>query len=178
MQCSPLGSIAGGGTTERWNSLEFSTSSTEDFSNTQFYSDGYHDNNVSESFCSPINPDPHYPQTPTISSPGPQMHPRKERLGVPTQTSTHSNTRSCLHESNSCPVTSEPCHHQPCETSSCLIAIKAEPDQDQVCFSAQGRGQGASRASARLTWKGERGGRGRKVGGGGNGQAGSAWVCG
>lgn len=187
-QCSPLGSISGGATIGRWSSVEFSSSSTEDFSNTQFFPDSYHDN-APQSFCSPATPgpSPHYPQTPTISSPGPQMHPRKERLGFPTQTSTHLNTAKtsscCLHESDSYPVTSDPGQHQPHEASRCLIPIKSEPIQDQSCFSTQGRGQDVSSAaqspglSAGLNWKGECGGRGRRVVVGGDGKPDWTWVC-
>ncbi|XP_055358114.1 transcriptional-regulating factor 1 isoform X2 [Betta splendens] len=182
MQCSPLDSISGGANVGRWNSMEFSSSSAEDFSNTQFFSDSYHDNDDSQPFCSPITPDPHYPPTQTISSPGPQMHPRKERLGGPLRSNTAQTLRSCLDKSNSYSVMSGPSLHQPHETSSCLVAMKTEPLQDQVCFSTRERGQDAQDPaqslglSATLNWKGERGGRGRKVGGGGNGQAGWAWI--
>ncbi|GLD73013.1 zinc finger protein 541-like protein [Lates japonicus] len=42
-QCSPLGSMSGGIALGKWSSMEFSSSSTEDFSNTQFFPDSYHD---------------------------------------------------------------------------------------------------------------------------------------
>lgn len=62
LQCSPLG---------RWSSLEFNP--TDDF---QFYQSGYHDNSAPQPFCSPTTPgpSPHYPQTPTVSSPVPHLH--------------------------------------------------------------------------------------------------------
>lgn len=188
LQCSPLGSMSGGATMGRWSSVEFSSSSTEDFSTFQFFPDSYHDNNAPQSFCTPTTPgpSPHYPQTPTISSPGPQMHPSKDRLGFPTHTSTllsTNKTPGCfLQESDSYPVSSDPGQHQPHETSRRLILIKDEPTQDQRCFSPQGRGQDVSSAaqspghSGGLTWKEESGGRGRRRGGR-NGQLDWVWVC-
>lgn len=190
LQCSPLGSMSGGATMGRWSSVEFSSSSTEDFSTTQFFPDSYHDNNA-QTFCSPTTPgpSPHYPQTPTITSPGPQMHPSKDRLCFSTQTSTllsMNKTPGCyLQESDSYPVSSDSGQHQQHETSRHLILIKDEPTQDQRSFSPQGRGQDVSSAaqspgnSAGLTWKEESGGRGRRRGGGGgrNGQLDWVWVC-
>lgn len=59
-----------------WSSVEFGAAPGGDFG--QFYQDGYYDNSSSaQPFCSPNTPgpSPHYPQTPTISSPGPQGPP-------------------------------------------------------------------------------------------------------
>ncbi|KAF3688352.1 Transcriptional-regulating factor 1 [Channa argus] len=178
LQCSPLNSMSEGATLGKWSSIDFSSSSTEDFSNSQFFPESYHDNNASQSFCSPTTPgpSPHYPQTPTISSPGPQMHPRKERMSFSTQASTQLNINKppicCLHESNSYPVTPDPGQQYPNETSTCLLPSQSEPMQEQRCFSPQGKGQDVSSAAqpssvpAGLNWKEESGSRGRRRGGG------------
>ncbi|KAK2857158.1 hypothetical protein Q5P01_005893 [Channa striata] len=189
LQCSQLNSMSGGATLGKWSSIDFSSSSAEDFSNNQFFPDSFHDNNASQSFCSPTTPgpSPHYPQTPTISSPGPQMHPRKERLSFSTPASTQLNINKppscCLHESSSYPVTPDPGQHHPNETSTCLLPSQTEPIQDQSCFSPQGKGQDASSAAhapvvpAGLKWKEESGGRGRRRGAGrGGGDCQPSWT--
>ncbi|XP_023252226.1 transcriptional-regulating factor 1-like [Seriola lalandi dorsalis] len=189
MQCSPLGSLSGGTALGRWSSMDFSSSSTEDFSNTQFFPDSYHDSIAPQSFCSPTTPgpSPHYPHTPTISSPGPQMHPRNEMLGFHTQTSAQLNS-CCLQESDSFPLSSEPSQHHPHQSSRRLLPSQTEPIQDQTGvfnsagdletgFSPQGGGQNVSSAAqspslpAGPIWREECGGGGR-----GDGQPDWTWM--
>ncbi|XP_041834685.1 transcriptional-regulating factor 1-like [Melanotaenia boesemani] len=82
-QCSPLGSVSDGNAVGRWNSIDLSSLSAQDFPSNQFFHEGYHDNNGPEPFSSPTTPgpSPHYPQIPAVSSPGPQMHPRTKKTG-------------------------------------------------------------------------------------------------
>ncbi|CAK6982706.1 uncharacterized protein LOC121892409 [Scomber scombrus] len=198
MQCSPLGSVSGSVHMGRQSSVEFRSTPTEDFSNNHFFPYGYHDNNASQPYCSPSTPgpSPHYPQTPqtpAISSPGPQMHPRTETLPFQTQTPTQLNrdqtTSCCLHESDSYPATSDPVQHQ---LSRNVLPSQTEPVQNQSgvpdaagslesCFPPQGRGQDVSSPAqpaglnAGLSWGNECGGgrrRGRGGGGGGRGGGG------
>lgn len=70
LQGSPLGS-----TVANWRSAELSSSSTQDFPRNQFFFGSYQDGSAPQPFSSPTTPglSPHYPQTPTVSSPGPQM---------------------------------------------------------------------------------------------------------
>ncbi|MEQ2162549.1 hypothetical protein GOODEAATRI_020944 [Goodea atripinnis] len=93
VQCIPLGSTSAGNAMGRWSSIEVSSSHTEDFPNNQFYHESYHGSNTQQPFCSPTTPgpSPHYPQTPAVSSPGPQMHPRTDRTGCPKQMSKQGN---------------------------------------------------------------------------------------
>ncbi|XP_071335726.1 uncharacterized protein [Trachinotus anak] len=190
MQCSPLGSLSGGTAPGRWSSMEFSSSCAEDFSNAQFFPDSYHDSSAPQSFCSPTTPgpSPHYPHTPTISSPGPQMHPRKESLGFHTQTSPQlcrdQTLSCCLHKSDGYPLSSEPSQHHPHQTTRCLLPSRTEPIQDQMdlfnaaggletSFSPQGGGQNvcsapqAPRLPAGPMWREECGGGGQSTGGDG-----------
>ncbi|KAM7375569.1 hypothetical protein PAMA_014601 [Pampus argenteus] len=157
LQCSPLGSVSEI-PLERRSSMEFMSSSAEDFSNNQFFPYSYHDSNATQPICSPSTPgpSPHYPQTPAISSPGPQMHPRTERRGFQTQTPTQLNrdktTSCCLHKSDSYPACSDPGQHQlsqnivPNQTK--LIHSQSElpnaASSIQSCFPPQGRGQDVS----------------------------------
>ncbi|XP_050921729.1 uncharacterized protein LOC108873216 isoform X6 [Lates calcarifer] len=192
-QCSPLGSMSGGIALGKWSSMEFSSSSTEDFSNTQFFPDSYHDGNTQQSFCSPTTPgpSPHYPQTPAISSPGPQIHPRKDRFGFHMQTSTQlsrdQTLSCCLHESETYPLSSNAGQQPQHQTSQCLPPSQTEPIQDQTGlfdttrssetgFSPQGGGQNVGSTAqspslpAGLIWREESGGRGRGTGGRGGGR--------
>uniref|UniRef100_UPI0037E7A0F9 uncharacterized protein n=1 Tax=Semicossyphus pulcher TaxID=241346 RepID=UPI0037E7A0F9 len=186
LQCSLLGSTSGEVPLGGWSSVEFNSIPSEDF--TQFFSNSYHDNSAPQPFCSPNTPgpSPHYPQTPTVSSPGPQMHHREERLDLHTQTSRHLNgdkTLTCfLPECDSFAVTSDP--HQ---TSQDLLQSQSELNQNQTtlfstsrtsesCFSPQRGGRDVRDAArpeglpAGLSWREERGrGRGGRGGGGGGG---------
>ncbi|XP_067439188.1 protein piccolo-like isoform X4 [Thunnus thynnus] len=202
LQCSPLGSLSGGVPLGRRSSVEFRSLSAEDFSSNQFVPYSYHDSNATQPFCSPSTPgpSPHYPQTPAISSPGPQMHPRTERLGFQTQTSTQLNRDKtiscCLHESDSYAVTSDPSQHQ---LSQHVVLSQTEPIHNQSglpdaassldsCFPPQGSGQDVGSAAqppsltAGLSWREESGGgrkrgrgRGRGRGGGGDSQPDLTW---
>ncbi|KAM7365825.1 hypothetical protein PAMP_016727 [Pampus punctatissimus] len=191
LQCSSLAS-ASEVPLGRRSSMEFRSSSAEDFSSNQFFPYSYHDSNATQPFCSPSTPgpSPHYPQTPAISSPGPQMHPRTERQGFQTQTPTQLNrdktTSCCLHESDSYPASSDPGQHQlsqnvvPNQTK--LIHSQSElpnaASSLQSCFPPQGRGQNVSSAAqppglpAGLNW-GEECGGGR--GGDGDSQPDLTW---
>ncbi|XP_044043456.1 mitotic deacetylase-associated SANT domain protein-like [Siniperca chuatsi] len=189
LQGSPLGSMSGEVALGRWSSVEFSSSSAEDYSSTQFFHDSCHDNNAPQPFCSPTTPgpSPHYPQTPTISSPGPQMHPREERPDFHAQASRQLNRNKtlscCLHESDGYPMISDPGQHHPHQTSRHLLQSQSELNQDQTGlldaagisesrFSPQGRGRDVSGAAqppgllAGLSWREECGG-GRRRGRGG-----------
>lgn len=173
LQCSSLGSMCGGATLGRWSSA--------DFSNTQFFPVSFNESNPAQSFCSPTTPgpSPHYPQTPTISSPGPQIHPTKEMLGFPPQTSTQINVNkplsSCRHDADSYPVTSNPGQHRPHDTSRRLIPSQTKPVQDQGGFTPQKKGQSPG-LPAGLNWKEECGGQGRRRGRGGE-EPDWSWVC-
>ncbi|AWO95515.1 putative transcriptional-regulating factor 1-like [Scophthalmus maximus] len=102
-QWPPLGSVSGGAALGSWNSLDFSSSSTDDF-NSQFLPDS----NGPQDFCSPNTPgpSPHYPQTPTTCSPGPQSHHGDESLYFHSQTFT--DFSCCPRPSDNCPLTSGP----------------------------------------------------------------------
>ncbi|XP_026157230.1 uncharacterized protein LOC113127149 isoform X2 [Mastacembelus armatus] len=181
LQCSPLDSMSGDVTLGRWSSVECSSSSHEDFSSTQFFPDSYHNNNAPQSFCSPTTTSPHYPKTPTISSPSPQVQPKKERLGFPTQTLTqkiNKGRNSCLHEPSSYNLTSDPSQQHPHKTSRNILPSQAEPgllnasSNSKNCFSPHEGGQDVSSAAqspdvpAGLKWREECGGGGRRRGGG------------
>ncbi|XP_075950992.1 uncharacterized protein LOC142952872 isoform X4 [Anarhichas minor] len=171
LQCPPLGPMTGGVALGRWSSMEFNSPSAEDFSGTQFFHDSYLDDYAPQPFCSPTTPgpSPHYPQTPTFSSPGPQMHPSTERLDFNIQQLSRDETLSCL-----------PHPHQ---TSRHLQQSRSELIQDQTgvldttesCFSPHGGGQDVSSAaqspglSAGLSWREESGGRGGRGRGGSRG---------
>ncbi|KAG7215647.1 hypothetical protein INR49_022002, partial [Caranx melampygus] len=164
MQCSPLGSQSGGAGLGRWNSVDFNSSSTEDFSNAQFFPDSYHDNSTPQSFCSPTTPgpSPHHP------TPRPSPAPL--------------------------PPSSEPGQHHPHQTSRRPLLSQTEPIQDQTnifssgggglesSFSSQGGGQNVSAAAqspglaAGPVWREECGGGGGGGGGGGDGQPDWTWV--
>ncbi|XP_059191763.1 uncharacterized protein LOC131973719 [Centropristis striata] len=177
-----LGSMTGGAALGRWGSAEFNSSS-EDFSINQFFDDSYNDSSAPQPFFSPTTPgpSPHYPQTPTISSPDPQMHHGKERLSFQTSRQL-SRDKSChLHEYDSYLMTSDPGHQQPQPATQHLDQSQPELIQDkpgllqgaarnsESCFPPQGRGQDVSGAAqspdlpAGLSWKEERGG-GRRGG--------------
>uniref|UniRef100_A0A8D3E3I2 Transcriptional-regulating factor 1-like n=1 Tax=Scophthalmus maximus TaxID=52904 RepID=A0A8D3E3I2_SCOMX len=102
-QWPPLGSVSGGAALGSWNSLDFSSSSTDDF-NSQFLPDS----NGPQDFCSPNTPgpSPHYPQTLTTCSPGPQSHHGDESLYFHSQTFT--DFSCCPRPSDNCPLTSGP----------------------------------------------------------------------
>uniref|UniRef100_A0A8P4G609 Transcriptional-regulating factor 1 n=1 Tax=Dicentrarchus labrax TaxID=13489 RepID=A0A8P4G609_DICLA len=200
LQCSPLGSTSGEVGLGRWSSMEFSSSPADDSSGVQFFYDGCHDNNAPQPFCSPNTPgpSPHYPQTPTISSPGPQMHLREGRPDFHTsrQLSRDKALSCCLQEYDSYPLTSDPGQQHPQQASQHLLQSQTELIQDQKglldaasnsksCFPPQGRGQDVSGAAqapslpAGRSWKeecggGGRGGRGRR--GGGNNQPDWNWM--
>ncbi|XP_035854714.1 uncharacterized protein LOC116055634 [Sander lucioperca] len=110
LRCSPLGSGTGGIPPGSWSSVDFNNQSpAEDFTGSQFFPDSYHDNYAPQPFCSPTTPgpSPHYPQTPAVCSPGPQMHPGQERLDFLAQPS-RKTLSCCFHDYDSCPVTSDP----------------------------------------------------------------------
>nr|XP_054590881.1 uncharacterized protein LOC107384615 isoform X2 [Nothobranchius furzeri] len=100
VQCSPLGSPSAGGTEWRWSSTELSSASAEDFPNNHFFSESYNENNNQQPFSSPSTPgpSPHYPLTPAVSSPGPQIHPRTVFTKQPNDNHT---SDYCLNEPSS-----------------------------------------------------------------------------
>ena len=197
LQCSPLGSMSGEVTLGRWSS-DFSSSPAEDSSSTQFFH-----NNTPQPFCSPNTPgpSPHYPQTPTISSPGPHLHPREDRLDLHAQLS-RDTTLSCrLQECDGYQMISEQhllqSQSELIQDQTGLLNAAVNPDSR---FSPQGGGQDVSNSTqtsglpAGLSWREEsgggvggggggrgrgRGGRGRGGGGGGGGggQPDWNWVC-
>ncbi|XP_054479639.1 uncharacterized protein LOC129111634 isoform X2 [Anoplopoma fimbria] len=196
LQWPPPGPGTGGVAQGRWSSVEFDSSTTEDFSSTQFFHDSYNDDYAPQPFGSPTTPgpSPHYPQTPTFSSPGSQMPPRTERPDFDEQSFrqlSRDETLSCsLHEYDSYLMTSDPGQLHPHQTAGHLLQSQSELIQDQTglmdttegCFSPQGRGQDVSSAaqspglSAGLSWREESGGgggRGGRGGGGGGGGGGS-----
>nr|XP_046237778.1 transcriptional-regulating factor 1-like isoform X2 [Scatophagus argus] len=179
LQCSPLGRVSGDVGPARWSS-----SPAED----SFHS------NAPQPFCSPNTPgpSPHYPQTPAVSSPGPHVHPREERLDFHTQTPRQlslDKTLSCCMQFDSFPpMTSEP--HQ---SGQHLLQSHSELTQDQAgllhttgnsesCFSPQGRGQQVSSSAqppgppAGMSWREEGGGAAGGRGGGGAAQSDWTWV--
>ncbi|XP_030608656.1 uncharacterized protein LOC115796392 [Archocentrus centrarchus] len=187
LQCSALDSVSAGAqqaapsphglSVERWRSPELN--SAEDFSGTQFFPDSFL--NASQPFCSPTTPgpSPHYPQTPTVSSPSPQMHPRTERTGFHTQ----------MHRDQ----IPDPGQYHQHQTNQQLLSSQTEQIQDltgllhtagtsKTSFSPSGRGQHVGRAaqcmslSAGLNWTeecGEKKGKGR---GGDDGQPDWNWM--
>lgn len=188
LQCSALDSVSAGAqqaapsphgfSVERWRSTELN--SAEDFSGTQFFQDGYL--NASQPFCSPTTPgpSPHYPQTPTISSPSPQMHQRTERTG--------------FHAQMNRDQIPDPGQYHQRQTNQRLLPSQPEQIQDltgllhsagtsKSSFSPLGRGQHVGSAaqsmslSAGMNWTeecGERKGKGR---GGDDNQSDWNWVC-
>lgn len=106
VQCRSQASTSAGGTTERWSSIDLS-SSAQDFHNNNLFNKRYHEHNAQQPFCSPTTPgpSPHYPQTPAVSSPGPQMHLGTDGKCFPKQTSSHQSRNHtsgyCLNEANS-----------------------------------------------------------------------------
>ncbi|KAM9334226.1 uncharacterized protein ABDE67_021959 [Symphorus nematophorus] len=188
LQFPPLGSLSAEVAPGRWSSMEFSSAVAEDSSSNHFFHDSCHDNNAPQPFCSPNTPgpSPHYPQTPTYSSPGPQIYPREERLDFHPQTSrqlSRDQTLSCcLQEYDSyAAVTSDPGQHQ-----QLLLQSQSEPIQDQTglldaagnsesCFSPQGGDQEVSGATQSAGGGRGRGGRGRG-GRGGSGQPDWTWM--
>ncbi|XP_036946694.1 transcriptional-regulating factor 1-like isoform X2 [Acanthopagrus latus] len=172
LQCSPLGSMSAEVALGRWSS-DFSSSPAEDSSSVQFFH-----NNTPQPFCSPNTPgpSPHYPQTPTISSPGPHVHPREERLDLHVQTSgqlSRDKTLSCCLQD---------CDGYQMISDQHLLQSQSELIQHQTGlhntagnqdshFSPQGGGQDVSSCTktsglpAGLSWREESGG-----GGGGRGR--------
>lgn len=195
LQCSPLGSMSGEVVLGRWSSMEVGSSPAADSSRTQFLHDSCHDNNAPQPFCSPNTPgpSPHYPQTPTISSPGPQM---QERADYQAQTFRQlSREKTLTYDSY---TLSDPAQHHPPQVSQHHLQSQTKPIQQdctgtantagnaESCFSPQGRGQDVSSTarspgpSAGLSWGGESGAGGRRRGrgrGGGHGQPDWTWVC-
>ncbi|XP_053273057.1 uncharacterized protein LOC128430940 isoform X2 [Pleuronectes platessa] len=162
------------------------------------YRDAYHDGYVPHVFCSPTTPgpSPHYPQTHSLSSPAPHIHPINENLGFHRETSTQLIPDQTFHR---CPLTSEAPQHLLHQTSQHLLLNQADLIQDQTdvfdpSFSPQAGGQSVSGAAqgpslaAGLMWsdkpggggagegggrgRGGRGGRGGGGGGGGRGRRG------
>lgn len=131
-QCSPLGSTSPGGALGRWSSIDLSSLSAQDFPSNQSFHETYHDNNGPQPFCSPTTPgpSPHYPQTPTVSSPGPQMHPRTEKTSIHL---TSDPAYDCgLKEFDCYLLGSDPGQHLPHEASQHLLLSKAEPAQEMM----------------------------------------------
>ncbi|XP_060888725.1 RNA-binding protein FUS-like [Labrus mixtus] len=169
-ECSPLGCPTGG-VYSGWSSAEFSSSPSGDFNH--FYQDSYHDNSAAQPFCSPNTPgpSPHYPQTPTISSPSPQVHPREERLDFNPQ------TFSCfLQECDTLPLTSDPYHsgqHLNQNQTELLQTVLLQTSRtSESCFSPQGRGQDVRTAARSAGGRGRGRGRGGRGRGGGEGAGG------
>lgn len=124
LQCTALDSISAGAhqaapsphrlSVGGWSATELNPA--EDFSSTQFFQDGYL--NAPQPFCSPTTPgpSPHYPQTPAVSSPSPQMHPRTERTGFHTQINSDQ--------------TSDPSQYHQHQTSQRLLSSQTEQMQN------------------------------------------------
>ncbi|XP_037829805.1 uncharacterized protein LOC108246840 isoform X2 [Kryptolebias marmoratus] len=135
VQCRLLGSTSSGGTVERWNSTDLS-SSAQDFHNNNFFDERYHENNAQQPFCSPTTPgpSPHYPQTPAVSSPGPQMHPGADRKCFQKQTSTQQSRNHtsgyCLNEANSYLQISDPGQQHLHQTSQHHLMSQTELTED------------------------------------------------
>ncbi|CAJ1087458.1 mitotic deacetylase-associated SANT domain protein-like [Xyrichtys novacula] len=190
-QCSSLGPVSREVPLGGWSSEDFSSSPSGNFN--QFFQEGYYDNSAPQPFCSPNTPgpSPHYPQTPTISSPGPQMISREERVDFSTHTSrslSGDTTINCFtHTCDSLPVTSDP--HQ---TQQHLRQSHTKLIQDQTApldttrtkkssLSLLKKGQGG-RSTARSpgvtagpNWRDETGG-GERGGGGGGGGGQTSWT--
>ncbi|XP_041822508.1 uncharacterized protein LOC121627595 [Chelmon rostratus] len=193
LQCSSLDSMSEEVTLGRLSSVEFGSSPAEDFSSTQFFHDSCHDKNGPQPFCSPNTPglSPHYPQTPTISSPVPQMHPREERVDFHTQASrqlSRDKTLSCCRqEYDTYPLTSDPGQHHLRQTNPHLLRSQNELIQDQTglldaagnsesSFSPQGRGEDGSSTAQPPGPPAECGGGGGGGRGGGNDQTDWTWI--
>ncbi len=193
-----MSSLPGDVASERWSSVGFSSSPAQDSSSAHFFHNSCHDNSAPQPFCSPNTPgpSPHYPQTPTICSPAPQMLPREERLDFHTQTprqlSRAEALSSCLQEYSSNPLITDGAQQRPHQTNHHFLQGQSELIQDRTslqetardsesCFSPPSRGQEVSGTAqpaglpAGLSWreecKGVGGGRG-----GENSQPDWTWV--
>ncbi|XP_038123622.1 transcriptional-regulating factor 1-like isoform X2 [Cyprinodon tularosa] len=160
VQCPPLGS---GNPMGRWSS-----SPAEDFPTNQFYHESYHGNIPQQPFCSPTTPgpSPHYPQTPTVSSPSPQMHPRTDRTGCPKQASKQlsrdASSALSLNDHGAYFPSSEKTPHQRTQRhlqSQSPAAEEATACQHETSFSAQERGPPSSGSTGRGCKEEGRGGR-------------------
>lgn len=159
VRCPPLGSTSAGDPMGRWSSIEVSSSPAEDFPNNQFYHEGYHGINNQQPFCSPTTPgpSPHYPQTPTVSSPGPQMHARTDRTGCPQQASQQLNRDPAsglpLNDPSSFFLSSDKTQPHPHQRSQHLLQSQSEPAEEaaasslEASFSPQKRGPPGSSSS-------------------------------
>ncbi|XP_072235494.1 transcriptional-regulating factor 1-like [Leuresthes tenuis] len=142
-QCSPLDSTSAGG----WSSIDLTSFSAEDFPTNQFFHESYHGNDAPQPFCSPTTPgpSPHHPQT----------HPRTERTGSQTQTSSHLNrepTLNCsLNEIESYFLASDMGQQHPHQASQCLLLSQTNHREEltgllktvsssEASFPPQGRG--------------------------------------
>ncbi|KAM4711401.1 uncharacterized protein FYW61_021829 [Anableps anableps] len=140
VQCPPLGSTSAADPMGRWSSIEMSSSPAEDFTNNQFFHEGYHGSNTQQPFCSPTTPgpSPHYPQTPAVSSPGPQMHPRTDRTGCPKQTSKQRNrdptSGLSLNDPSSYFPSSDSTHQHPHQH---LLQSQSEPAEEAAASSLE-----------------------------------------
>ncbi|XP_069019840.1 uncharacterized protein [Embiotoca jacksoni] len=169
LQYSPLGSMSAGASSGRWSSVE-------DFPSDQLFHHSYHDNSGLQPFCSPTTPglSPHYPQTPTVSSPGPQMYPKTDRLGF--QTSSYS--LDDVVTSDLLPGQTEPGQD--------LTGLHHRAGSSDTSFQGRSKDVGSTGPSpglaAGLSWReeggggggGEGGGRGGGGGGGRGGRGGRA----
>ncbi|XP_049921388.1 transcriptional-regulating factor 1-like isoform X2 [Epinephelus moara] len=116
-----------------WSSVDFTSSSAEDFSSTRFFHHSCHDNSSAQPFCSPTTPglSPHYPQTPTLSSPDAQCHPGKEKQTL-RQVGEDQTLHWCLDEYDSYRLTSDPSQPRPLQTSRHLLHNHRDLIQDQT----------------------------------------------
>ncbi|XP_076579456.1 transcriptional-regulating factor 1-like [Chaetodon auriga] len=162
----------------RWSSVDFGSSPAEGFSGAQFFHDSF---NAPQPFCSPNTPgpSPHYPQTPTISSPAPPMHTWEERLDFHTQASRQ--------ELDPYLMTPDPGQHHLHQTNQGLLQGQTGLIQDQTglldaagtsesCFSPRGRAEDVSRAAPPPGPPAECGGGAGGGTGGGHGQADWTWM--
>lgn len=172
LQGSRQGSTSGEVTTERWSSVDSST--------TPFYQ-----NNAPQPFCSPTIPGPN----------SPQMHPGEEKLDFPTSGQLSSNKTLSHFLYDSYHMISNPSQHQPHQTGQHLFLSQSELIQDQAGFlqttgnseshfSLQVRGQEVSGATQSPvlpggpSWREEcGGGRGKRRGRAENGQQAWSGVC-
>ncbi|KAL7370055.1 hypothetical protein ABVT39_017704 [Epinephelus coioides] len=116
-----------------WSSVDFTSSLAEDFSCTRFFHHSCHDNSSAQPFCSPTTPglSPHYPQTPTLSSPDAQGHPGKEKQTL-RQVGEDQTLHWCLDEYDSYRLTSDPSQPHPLQTSRHLLHNHRDLIQDQT----------------------------------------------
>nr|XP_033472225.1 uncharacterized protein LOC117250230 [Epinephelus lanceolatus] len=116
-----------------WSSVDFTSSSAEDFSSTHFFRHSCHENSSAQPFCSLTTPglSPHYPQTPTLSSPDAQGHPGKEKQTL-RQVGEDQTLHWCLDEYNSYRLTSDPSQPRPLQTSRHLLHNHRDLIQDQT----------------------------------------------